>query len=285
MRRSKRVKTIHLNYHLINVRLESNRRSGTQAYSDIVMEAYKSRKPVKVRGEHYGLIRQLFPSSSSQGLHGNFARFTKIDEESWLNLENMEIEPHEVPKEKFPNCVDITFFFYPELHRFAVPKTSKMSIHTICAMIGKILALAIYDDESVSTFVEQSDDIFERIFEAKSLKYLRIEVEPTNGDTTQDAQEFIDGELKESGTAKATIEARAPKGGRLMLSGKLLKGFLMVAQSYGSAKAKIQNDEGRSEEINTLAHPRIMPIEVPDIDQAETMVYDKTKELFRSDQK
>ncbi len=285
MKRSKRIKTVHLNYHLINVRLESNRRSGVQAYSDIVMEAYKSRKPVKVRGEHYGLIRQLFPSSSSQGLHGNFARFTKIDEESWLNLENMEIEPHEVPKEKFPNCVDISFFFYPELHRFAVPKNSKMSVRTICSMIQEILSKAIYDDESISAFVEQSDDVFERIFEAKSLKYLRVEVEPTNGDTTKDAQDFIDGELKDSGTSKAIIEVKAPKGGRLKITGTLLKGFLLVAQSYGNAKAKIRNDAGRSEEINTLAHPRIMPVEVTDVDQAETMVYDKTKELFRSDRK
>lgn len=267
-------------YYVINIKLMSNTRKGATAYQEVVETAYEKKEPVRVRGEHFAIIRQLFHDDQGKYLHGSFCRFTHIDDKAWINLKSLEFEDQAIPKDKFPNPVEIDFYFFPELHRFAIPKTTSVSIGNVCKIINDVLTNCVDAEEKVEAFIEQSDDIIQKIIDASVIRSLYIEVAPTNGDNTEDAEAFIDEELHIAGASKVKADFKSERNGTLSLDGKLLRGLLGVAKSYGFARARIINDE-RPEDVDTSKHPRAFPVTYGPDDDIPIMLDSMLKGLFR----
>lgn len=286
VKKDKKKKVRHKTFYIINIKLESPGRKGAIAYLEILERAYKLREQVKIRGEHYGVIRQLFHDKiNNHAIHGSFCRYTKISDDDWINLRNLKLENQEIPKDKYPNSKDIEFYFFPDLHRFAIPRNPIISINGTFELFRSVLMNAIGEDEKLSVFLEQSDDVIKRILEAKKISHIHIEVTPTNGDNTKEAEEFMDDELRNAGISHASADFQSVKGANLSLIGKVIPGLLAVAQNYGSAKAVITNEDGKTEKIDTSMHPREHIVEYRTEDDIQTTVYSMLRGRYRDGEK
>lgn len=63
--------------------------------------------------------------------------------------------------------------------------------------------------------------------------------------------------MRNSDTSNAELSLKSSKAKPIqVLKNKLLKAFLDLSKSYGTAKAEIINEDGHAEKINTNNHPK-----------------------------
>ena len=200
-----------------------------------------------------------------------------------MNMDNLEIVGFEIPKNLFPNPVEADFVFYPDLHRMAVPCKTRITPNTIRTLTEGLFNKVIDKSEKVEVIVEQSSDAFDRIINAKELKKIHVEINPSNADTNKDAADFIDKELKMMGAGLYVTEIHPNATGRLNTKkSKIIKGILELASSNGHAVATIINDNDKKEKINTEKHPAVYSVEAVSAEEAKGILYNKLKRRFRN---
>ena len=113
---------------VLNIKLLSNDRSGSDAYADILTSIFNDKIIKPVKGGKQAILRTQFKTEikGKTVIYGKFSKFTKIEGEGWLNLNNMEVQSLEIPKHLFPNLVESDYIFIPDAHRLAIIKTDKM---------------------------------------------------------------------------------------------------------------------------------------------------------------
>ena len=96
----------------------------------------------------------------------------------------------------------------------------------------------------------------ERIINARGVVSVKVSVKYTNNDNC-DEWEDLDSDLRNSDTSNAELSLKSSKAKPIqVLKNKLLKAFLGLSKSYGTAKAEIINEDGHTESINTDDHPK-----------------------------
>lgn len=186
--------------------------------------------------------------------HGYFcnAIFLKQDSKT-LNVETNVLEDAEVDPNKGLEAKDMEFWFYPKFHRFVVYKSNVSRITKF--LIGSF-KFKLGDEDSFAINVEKDKNTIERIINAKGVVSVRVSVKYTNNDNCDDWED-LDSDLRNSDTSNAELVLKSSKAKPIqVLKNKLLKAFLHLSKSNGTAKAEIINDDGHTEQINTKDHPK-----------------------------
>ena len=258
-------KTRELKYdvQIANIKLLSNRRGGNEAYVDIISKIHDQKISIPVYGDTHLILRTQFhdvvkiENNNIEIQYGSISSYTVIDGNDWLNLNNMEVENIDLPKNVFPSLKESQYIFIPTAHRLAIVKGDGISIKRVEKFLKEAIEQVIVEDEDFEVCVEQADDAFDRITMAEAVKKLFIDISYSNADTGDDAYAFMDQQIRVSEMKRLKMEATPNHNGDIRTDSLLVSGALKVAQSNGSAKATII-ENGQRTKINTKEHPRIL---------------------------
>jgi len=244
-------------YYLFNVKLLSNNRKGDKAYESLIKALFAQKIMVAVKQDKEMILRTQFFNLASNApyYYGKIAKFTKIEGKDWINIENLEVEEVEIPKNRFPNLQETDYIFIPSAHRFAIAKSSNVSISNVYIFLQEALKKYINADEQYEIFVEQSQDIFEEIIKATSIEKLKIKITYTNDDIVEGAEAYMDELLKESGIASLSLEAKSDQNKNISVNSHVIGGALLLATTNGTVEAKIINEQQRKKTVKTENHP------------------------------
>lgn len=258
-------KTRELKYdvQIANIKLLSNRRGGNEAYVDIISKIHDQKISIPVYGDTHLILRTQFhdvvkiENNNIEIQYGSISSYTVIDGNDWLNLNNMEVENIDLPKNVFPSLKESQYIFIPTAHRLAIVKGDGISIKRVEKFLKEAIEQVIVEDEDFEVCVEQADDAFDRITMAEAVKKLFIDISYSNADTGDDAYAFMDQQIRVSEMKRLKMEATPNHNGDIKTDSLLVSGALKVAQSNGSAKATII-ENGQRTKINTKEHPRTL---------------------------
>ena len=258
-------KTRELKYdvQIANIKLLSNRRGGNEAYVDIISKIHDQKISIPVYGDTHLILRTQFhdvvkiENNNIEIQYGSISSYTVIDGNDWLNLNNMEVENIDLPKNVFPSLKESHYIFIPTAHRLAIVKGDGISIKRVEKFLKEAIEQVIVEDEDFEVCVEQADDAFDRITMAEAVKKLFIDISYSNADTGDDAYAFMDQQIRVSEMKRLKMEATPNHNGDIRTDSLLVSGALKVAQSNGSAKATII-ENGQRTKINTKEHPRTL---------------------------
>ena len=258
-------KTRELKYdvQIANIKLLSNRRGGNEAYVDIISKIHDQKISIPVYGDTHLILRTQFhdvvkiENNNIEIQYGSISSYTVIDGNDWLNLNNMEVENIDLPKNVFPSLKESQYIFIPTAHRLAIVKGDGISIKRVEKFLKEAIEQVIVEDEDFEVCVEQADDAFDRITMAEAVKKLFIDISYSNADTGDDAYAFMDQQIRVSEMKRLKMEATPNHNGDIRTDSLLVSGALRVAQSNGSAKATII-ENGQRTKINTKEHPRTL---------------------------
>ena len=258
-------KTRELKYdvQIANIKLLSNRRGGNEAYVDIISKIHDQKISIPVYGDTHLILRTQFhdvvkiENNNIEIQYGSISSYTVIDGNDWLNLNNMEVENIDLPKNVFPSLKESQYIFIPTAHRLAIVKGDGISIKRVEKFLKEAIEQVIVEDGDFEVCVEQADDAFDRITMAEAVKKLFIDISYSNADTGDDAYAFMDQQIRVSEMKRLKMEATPNHNGDIRTDSLLVSGALKVAQSNGSAKATII-ENGQRTKINTKEHPRTL---------------------------
>lgn len=254
------------NFQVANIKLLSNNRSGDIAYADIISKIKSRKISIPVRGDTHMIFRTQFADRiriegrDVEIMYGKISTYTVIDGNDWINLNNMEVETVDLPANSFPNLKETDYIFIPSAHRLAIVDNRTFSINTAKKFLIGAVGAVIERDEQFEVNIEQSEDIFERIVNAESVKKLLIDISYSNADTGDDTYEFMDTLIRDSEMKRLKMEATPNHTGNINANSRLVSGALKVAQSNGYAKATI-TEAGKKIKIDTNEHPRIIQVQ------------------------
>lgn len=270
-------------YSVINIKIQSTTEATSKQYLELFTNAFNRKLLGHIRGESYGIIRQLFTNKKEGFIYGELCSFIKIGEQAF-NYKKMEIIDFQIPKEIFPNPKEADFVFFPSVHRLAIRNNAKIGLNSIILMMKDILQKVIDPDSEISITIEQSSDGFQRILNAPHIVSLHIEVSPSNGDINKDYTDFFDKELKSMHAEKMVVDIRPnAKGSLVFETSQVLQGMLGVSQSNGFAKATIINEKDKKEHICTIDYPKQFIVRTPDIGQSRDELFKQLKVNFKND--
>jgi len=249
---------------IVNIKLMSNNRQGDEAYKNIVSQIKNLKIHIPIYGENQHMIlRTQFSTFARVGeenievIYGKISKYVIIDSDDWINLSSMEVENVDLPTNLFPNLKETNYFFIPRAHRFAFVKDQGISANNVHKFLSNAVAQVIENNEQSEVIIEQSEDIFDRIINAESVKKLLISISYSNADTGDEAYEFMDNQIRESEMKRLKLEATPNQNGDIKTGSLLIKGALKVAQSNGYVQATIIENNTKIK-IDTKTHPRIL---------------------------
>jgi hypothetical protein len=278
----KEVKIKAFKFYILNVKITSRNPVTDQIYRNLFEKSFTGKKTAHLAADTDGIIRQLFNGKGTESQYGVFCRYIKPEGQA-MNIDSLEIIDFEIPRNLFLNPKEASFVFYPDLHRIAIPSSSKLSLNTVKKMAEGIFRQTIGKSDSVEVLVEQSSDAFAKIIAAKEIKNVHIEITPSNADINKDATDFMDREIKMMGAGSLATDIRPGATGRLNVeNSKVLQGFFGMAASNGHVKATIINDDDKKEVINTEKHPAVFSVAAGSAEESRNPLYNVLKRRFRN---
>lgn len=240
------------------------------AFINVVLYPTEKQKPeeyIKLLSSIMG-SRVMIPNSNSSDrstllrtfdkigdyYHGYFCNAIFLKQNSkTLNVKANVLEDAEVDPNKGLEAKDMEFWFYPKYHRFVV---YKVNVVRIAKFLQGSFNLKLGDEDFFAINVEKDKNTIERIINARGIVSVRVSVKYTNNDNC-DEWEDLDSDLRNSDTSNAELVLKSSKAKPIqVLKNRLLKAFLHLSKSNGTARAEIINENGHTEKINTNDHPK-----------------------------
>lgn len=271
-------KLIKLN--VFNVKLLSDDRSGETAYRELFSELYKKDPRINTYGEKCTELRTMVGIDSSDIVYGTLLNYTVIDPDKWFDKTEDRRTRVELPEDKLPNYKIWEYFFIPSLHRFCILDKSGVSKVQVGAFLEKGLTQVLKKNEEIKVSIEVSSDAIERIINADEIRYLKINLSYSNNDLTYDYEKLIDDDMRVAKVEELEVEAKSRKKNSIDLEkSRLLKGYLRLSQSNGSAEATIVENK-KTVKIETKDHPLRLNVEVSDENILKS-VLEKMRSIFK----
>jgi len=267
-----------------NVKLQSNERTGHQAYEELLSTMYRNKIIGSPKRGNSLILRTQFSTEilADRIIYGKLSRFTKLDTKDWLNIDNLERSDYDLPPHLFPNLKETDYYFFSRAHRFCVRiKTGMPSALQIQEFLKNALSQCIDFSEQIIVTIEQSSETFERILNAPAVKSIEISISYTNQDITEDTEEFVDNLLRDMNAGNVAFKISPDHNERLSVHSRLLRGAILLARSNGKVIANITNDENKHEKINTAEHPKVFQITAESEDHVLLTIYNKIMSIFR----
>jgi hypothetical protein len=276
---------VRFTYQVLNIKLVSELRKGTDAYRQILENIYtNSIKKSTTRGKMV-ILRTMFPCEldGKKFFYGKISRFTNIENQDWINLTTKEIEHPDFDPNLFPNLQETDYVFVPQAHRFIIRKSPEFTVYNAEDFFNKSIREVIGTEEDFSVNIEQSQDIFESIYNARSVERLLISISYTNSDDIgAEATEWMDDELRDSHSQKAVLQFDANPNQGINLETKLIKGSLGLAVENGEVEATVYDNDNRKKKIITKKHPKeVRTIAVNDLD-IKNVIFTETMATYRN---
>jgi hypothetical protein len=277
-------KSIRFTYQILNIKLLSNHRKGTEAYRQILESIFANTitKPT-ARGKRV-VLRTMFPGeyNGAKFFYGKISRFTDIENNDWLNIKTKEVEHPELSEDLFPNLQETEYIFVPQAHRFILRKSPDFTIYNAEDFFKKSIKEVIGSDEDFNVTIEQSEDIFEEIYKAISVDKLFITISYTNSDDIgDDAVEWMDDELKDAKIKKTNLQFIADQNRSINLDTKLIKGALGLAVENGEAEANILDINNRRRKVITKKHPKENRTIALNEDEVKNVIFTEVLNKYR----
>ena len=280
----KKARKVTTKFYVLNVKLRSNERSGTDAYLDIFQDIYRHKTMGNLRGVRSVILRTQFKTEveGEKILYGKIGRFTKLESDEWLNVQNLEKEHVELPAGLFPNLNETDYYWIPQAHRFIIRKKSGgPTVSNAVSFLNDAIKKHISATEQFEVAVETSRDEVEKIFNSQ-VRRLEIEISYTNQDTNEETAKFIDDQLKTGNVGKYKMIVTPDQNENLSFDSKILKGALELAKSNGKAIASIRDGEKKSyRTVKTSDHPEEFVVVSPNQDLVLFGIFRKIMDRFR----
>lgn len=279
------MRPVRFTYQTLNIKLLSNKRSGTAAYNQILEAIFSESisKPTS-RGKRV-ILRTMFPAEldGKRFFYGKISRFTDLENQDWLNIRTKEIENPELDENLFPNLQETDYVFVPQAHRFIIRKSPSFTIHNAEDFFKSALRDVIDIDEDYHVVIEQSEDIFEEIYNAQRVERLCITISYTNSDDIgDDAAEWMDEELKDGMISKAFMHFESDHNKDINLDTKLVKGSLALAKDNGEVEATVIGLDNRKKKIITKKHPAEIKTVAPSEEKIKNTVFTEILRKYRN---
>lgn len=280
-----RHREVNFIYHLINVKLLSNHRSGAKAYTEILRDIYKNKINVKVSRGKTVMIRTQFEKEIDGHLviYGKIARFTTLESNKWINRITRAIEDPQIPDNLSPNLQETDCFFFPFVHRFVLLKSSEFTLNNAYDFLEQAVIEVIREDEGKNIIIEQSTDIFKEIFEAEIIEKLEVTISYTNADISSDAIEWADNILKDAQAKKAVMKFESSKHESININNKFIEGVVGLAQNNGKVEAVVKGRNKKREKIVTEEHPKQIKRKAKNEDDVISVIYQDVKKEYADD--
>lgn len=198
------------------------------------------------------LLRQF--DNCGDFYHGYFCNAIFLKEDSkTLNVEKNVLEDTEIDPNKGLEAKDMEFWFYPKYHRFAVYKSNVTKISKF--LFGSFM-FKLGDEDSFAIFIEKDKNSIDRIIRSEGIVSVCVKVKYANNDNCDDWED-LEANMRESNTLETEFKAKGAKNNPIIVAAnRILKAFLNLSKSYGTAKAEIINENGHTEKIDTKDHPK-----------------------------
>lgn len=287
-KRTKKDKQVSVSYFGYNITLRSDKRKGENAYLELI-KLVRDIGYVQISPDKAITVKTYAETSTSENgtnytiVYGRLIKFTLLEGDNWYNSKNRDVVKYTPPEGVYPNAFETDFVFIPYTHRFYLKISPKFASKSVFAFLLGAFSQVITADEIVNVSIIQSSDVIETILTSRELKALNVVVSYTNDDIGPDAQELIDGLLKEAHSGKTEIALKPDQSGNLNTDSKLVKGFLEVAKENGEATASIINLDGKKQTIVTANHPEKIKIVSTSQDNNKAELFKDTVKKYRNE--
>lgn len=267
--------------YVYNIKILSNTREGDQVYSELITSLFSEKVVVNTYGDKAMKLRTQFFGLDNKVIYGKIVYYTTLEGDNWFNENNNEYETLEFDRTLHPNPKETSYFFVPNAHRFAIIANKGLSVKGVFKYLTEGLAKTVKSDEEIKVSIEQSNDGFEQIFRATEINRVKISLSYTNNDLTEDFEQFLDDDLKNSRVGEAEIIAKSSSAKPIDIKkSKLLTGAMRLAKSNGNVEANIINEFNKNELVNTEDYPEKLVISAFEGEEFKS-VYNKIMSIFR----
>jgi hypothetical protein len=270
-------------FEVINVKLLSNHRSGSDNYLKLMELLFEEKLHYKYFGDRHYILRTQFhyDAEGKTIIGGKIGSFIVLDNRQWLDINNMEVVEYEIPRDHFPGLKEATYYWIPDAHRFCVEKKSGFSINRIADYLRETLIKTIGPDEQIEVSTETSTDAIEEIISAKAIRKIQITISYSNQDTNTEAVAFMENQLRDMQARKLIMEIQPDHNASLSAKNKILNGSIGLARSNGRVVANVIDTNDIPKTIVTSDHPRSVTVQVENEDHTPGSVFRKIMSIFR----
>lgn len=274
----KQSKTIK--FKVFNVKLLSELRSGEKAYREMFKTFFEADVRINTYSDKFIKFKTMFGIKDSEVIHGELIHYTNIDRDDWYD----EIEDKEtsvdIPPEKLKSAKMWSYFFIPSIHRFCFLDSADVSAGQIGKFLEEGLKKTLPMNEDIQVNIEISSDGIDEILNAKEVKSLKINLSYSNNDLTKDYAELLDNDMRDADVKDLEVDAKSRRNSTIDLqNSKILKAYLELSKSNGSAKAVIIKDKERVK-IETKDYPLCLYVQVEGND-IQKSILDKMRSIFK----
>lgn len=287
-KKEKQPKTKSYFFYGFNVKLQSDKRHGSNAYLTLINDLYKIEEPIKLIGDRVITMRSLGTGSKENQnsdetfLIGEVVSFTNLYEGHWYNKLTKELQNQELPENLFPNVKRTQFLFVPAAHRVFIKTNSEITLSSMIKFFSTGLNKVIDKDESILIDIIQSKDGINEIISAQEVNSLHVSISYTNEDIGDKATEDMDKLLKDANIGEGEFNLTPNNKRKLDANSDFIKGVLGLAKENGSAVATIKDNNGKKRIIRTKDYPEKIHLIIDKTKDAFFELYKRTIDVYRN---
>ena len=246
-------------FYFINFVIKELDRQTADNYIEVLAQIYDKKMKIKT----YGDRRTFMTSFVKVGNHyeGILSNAIFVDpNSSAINGDTYVITNPNIDPNKGLSLKQWDFYFYPKYHRMAI--VSGCSLSQVLKFFNEAFVNIFGEMDYITVNIEKERSIIDKIIGSKTIDSIDLELSYSNNDCYDDWTEVMDLDMKNSCTQKAKFSFKALTGHFLDLeSTKFIKSLLYLTKSNGSAKARLLNQQGRHEIVNTNDYPKQVQVE------------------------
>jgi hypothetical protein len=275
----------------LNIRIHPH---NEDRYNALMQALYSLRRPVKIRGDRFGMITQLDrQSDTSSILRGRLRTFTKIDangtwfdEASLADADDNVLRKISIPQNVHPNSAAFRFSLNLRNHiitfeRYADGK--QLTANSAFAIFRGLCDEDAITDEfgAVKLTILQEKESLDRIFNIARIRNISFVLDRPNPDIwSVDFEEKFDEHLEEAHAQQIEISYSAPVGDTIVETASLRR--LGVSALENGKVTASGYDNGVHVTVSTLESPRINQTTYDPDEYSEETVFEELRQKMEA---
>lgn len=268
----------------LNISLDAHQDPGR--YLELFTAAKRKRRRAQYRANNVAMIG--WSHKYGDGIiGGELYRFVDFDPEaSWINLDKEEEADKDlidqIPKNVRPGMKRVPFAFFATsqrgLHHRLFVDTSSTSVYLLRSIWDKLVN---GQSDLVSVSIIQKPEAIEEVLSMPGLRTLELVIRPPNPDDLEGLEEKMRKRLRKQRAASLTQILKADRTGGHLEPDEETRALAEVARTNGSVRAVGEDEDGHRAEKNTLEHPQILSVTVPQQGDAVDAIVKQAPQLLR----
>lgn len=231
-------------------------------------ECLKEQDPlIQLRGNRHMSIKSMSQASYiekegySRSILVKLSAYDILDSDKFYNKRSKENVSLYLDPDIVANESEIELIFVPKIHRFAMPKSSKISLKNVLKYFQEALDKTMGANSFDVTIVKDKD-VIQRIFSSYAIYSIEADLTYSNRDPSQNFQTVFDQKIREMNPTQFKMNIKGTKDQPLEApSDGLIEAAANMSESNGYIKARIREQEsGKVTTINTERYPLNMQV-------------------------